>query len=181
MAVNRFPTDTDAELDEVGRIARDSGAAATAVSTAYARGGEGAEELARAVVTACQKPGEFKFLYPLESSAEEKIETLATRIYGAAGVDFEPLARRRLARYRELGFGTLPICIAKTQYSLSHDPRLLGRPRGFRFPIRDVRLAAGAGFLYALAGEIQTMPGLSSQPAALRIDVDSAGKITGLT
>ena len=147
----------------------------------YLRGGEGAEELAHAVVTACRQPGAFRFLYPLEASAEEKIETLATRLYGAAGVDYEPLARRRLALYRELGFGTLPICIAKTQYSLSHNPHLLGRPRGFRFPIRDVRLAAGAGYLYALAGEIQTMPGLTSEPAALRIDVDSAGTITGLS
>jgi len=181
VAVNRFPTDTELELDEVCQIARDSGATAVAVTDAYVRGGEGAEELAQAVVTACREPGPFRFLYPLEASPEEKIETLATRLYGAAGVDYEPLARRRLALYRELGFDTLPVCIAKTQYSLSHDPHLLGRPRGFRFPIRDVRLAAGAGFLYALAGEIQTMPGLPAEPAALRIDVDPAGKITGLS
>jgi len=180
VAVNRFPTDTDRELDAVCQIARDNGATAVAVMNAYLRGGEGAEELAQAVVTACRAPAAFRFLYPLEASPEEKIETLATRLYGAAGVDYEPLARRRLARYRELGFGTLPVCIAKTQYSLSHDPHLLGRPRGFRFPIRDVRLAAGAGYLYALAGEIQTMPGLTAEPAALRIDVDSAGQITGL-
>ena len=141
---------------------------------------DGSSDLARAVVAACREPGSFQFLYPLDDSPEEKIETLATRLDGAAMVQFEPLACRRLALYRRLGFGNLPVCIAKTQYSLSHDPHLLGRPRGFRFPIRDVRLAAGAGYLYALAGEIQTMPGLSAEPAALRIDVDPAGNITGL-
>jgi formate--tetrahydrofolate ligase len=180
VAVNRFPTDTDRELDEVCRLARDGGATAAAVTDAYARGGDGAEELARAVVAACEKESAFRFLYDLEASPEEKFETVATRLYGAAGVDYEPAARRRLARYEELGFGQLPVCIAKTQYSLSHDPHLLGRPRGFRFPIHDVHLAAGAGFLYALAGEISTMPGLPSRPAALRIGVDADGHITGL-
>ena len=128
-------------------------------------------------------PRKFRYLYALESSAEEKIEILATKLYGAAGVDYEPLAKKQLDRYRKLGFGSLPICIAKTQYSLSHDPKLLGRPTGFRFPIREVRLAAGAGFLYALAGEIRTMPGLPAHPAAARIDVGPgpAGAIVGLT
>jgi formate--tetrahydrofolate ligase len=181
VAVNRFPTDTERELDEVGKIALDCGATAVAVTDAYVRGSEGALGLAGALVNVCKEPAAFRFLYPLEAPAREKIETLATRLYGASGVDYDPLALRRLARYCELGFGGLPVCIAKTQYSLSHDPNALGRPRGFRFPIRDVRLAAGAGFLYALAGEIQTMPGLPDEPAALRIDVDPAGKITGLT
>jgi formate--tetrahydrofolate ligase len=165
VAVNRFPTDTERELNDVCRVARDSGATAVAVIDAYARGGEGALELAQAVVAACREPGTFRFLYPLEASLEEKIETLATRLYGAADVGYEPLARRRLARYQEMGFRSLPVCIAKTQYSLSHDPHLLGRPRGFRFPVRDVRLAAGAGFAYVVAGEIQTMPGLPAEPA----------------
>ncbi|MEQ9067062.1 MAG: formate--tetrahydrofolate ligase, partial [Gimesia chilikensis] len=120
------------------------------------------------------------YLYPLEMPIAEKIETIATRIYGAASVEFEPLARRRMSEYEQLGYGNLPICIAKTQYSLSHDPHLLGRPTGFTFPVRDLRLSAGAGFLYALSGEIRTMPGLPSDPAALRIDIDDAGKIIGL-
>jgi formate--tetrahydrofolate ligase len=105
---------------------------------------------------------------------------IATQIYGAAGVDYDPHARRQLERFRDWGFGNLPVCIAKTQYSLSHDPRLLGRPTGFRFPIRDVRLAAGAGYLYALAGDINTMPGLPREPAAKRIDINSEGRISGL-
>jgi formate--tetrahydrofolate ligase len=150
------------------------------VSNAYLQGGGGAEDLAQAVIAACREPSAFRFLYPLEASLEEKIETVATRLYGAAGVDYEPLARRRLALYRNLGFGHSPVCVAKTQYSLSHDPHLLGRPRGSRFPIRDVRLASGAGYVYALAGEIQTMPGLTVEPAALRIEVDPDGKITRL-
>ena len=176
VAVNRFPTDTEAELDEVCRIARDSGATAVAVSDAFVRGGEGAEDLAQAVIAACREPAAFRFLYPLEASPEEKIETLATRSTARPvwTTNRSPAAGWPL--YRELGFGNLPVCIAKTQYSLSHDPHLLGRPRGFRFPIRDVRLAAGAGFLYALAGEIQTMPGLTAEPAALRIDVDPSAR-----
>lgn len=179
VAVNRFPTDTDRELNRVREIAHDAGAT-SAVSDVYSRGGEGGLELARAVAAACEQPNHFDFLYPPELSLEAKIETVATRIYGASGVDYEPAARRRLAQYRKLGFGELPVCIAKTQYSFSHDPKLLGRPRGFRFPIRDLRLCSGAGFVYALAGEITTMPGLPSEPAASRIDVDSMGRITGI-
>ncbi len=183
VAINRFPDDGDRELDEIRKIAVESGAAAAAVADPYSRGGEGSRELARALVAACKGPKQFRYLYKLESSAEEKIETLATKLYGAEGVDYEPLAKKQLDRYRKLGFGNLPICIAKTQYSLSHDPKLLGRPSGFRFPIREVRLAAGAGFLYALAGEIRTMPGLPANPAAGRIDVGPGpqGAILGLT
>jgi formyltetrahydrofolate synthetase len=180
VAVNRFPTDTDRELGEVSRLALDSGATAVAVSDVFARGGEGASELARAVISACQQPASFQFLYPLETPLEEKIRVIAQHIYGADDVDFEPPARRRLARYRDLGFNDLPVCIAKTPYSLSHDPQLLGRPTGFRVPIQDVRLAAGAGFVYALAGPISTMPGMPSRPRALDIDVDGDGNITGL-
>jgi formate--tetrahydrofolate ligase len=180
VAINRFPSDTDRELEEVRWLSLEWGAAGSAVSEAFARGGSGAEELAQEVVDACRQRSDFRFLYPLEMSPEEKIEVLATQLYGADGVDFEPLARRRLAEYTALGFGNLPVCVAKTQYSLSHDPHRLGRPGGYRFPVRDVRLAAGAGFLYALAGEISTMPGLPREPAATRIDVDPEGNVTGL-
>jgi formate--tetrahydrofolate ligase len=180
VAINRFPDDSPRELEEVRRQALDWGASGVAISDGFARGGEGAQELAAAVVEACGKPSNFRPLYDLETTAEEKIETLATKLYGADGVDFEPLAKKRLTEFAAMGYGKLPVCVAKTQYSLSHDPQRLGRPRGYRFPIRDVRLAAGAGFLYALAGEIGTMPGLPSEPAALRIDVDGEGNITGL-
>lgn len=180
VAVNRFPEDSERELEEVCRIALEQGATAAAVSDGFASGSEGSLELAEAVRRVAEQPNEFDFLYRLEVSIEEKIETIATRIYGAAGVDYEPQARRRIERFGELGLTGLPVCIAKTQYSLSHDPKLHGRPRGFRFPIRDVRLAAGAGFLYALAGEIRTMPGLPSHPSARRIDLDASGRIVGL-
>jgi formate--tetrahydrofolate ligase len=181
VAINRFPTDSDRELDLLRQIAKDQGAEAVAVSEVFARGSEGGVELARGVIETCKTPAKFRPLYTLEMTAEEKIETLAKQIYGADGVDYLPEAKQQLARYRELGFGKLPICIAKTQYSLSHDPKLLGRPKGFRFPIRSVRLAAGAGFLYALAGEISTMPGLPAEPRAYRIGLDNDGTITGLT
>ncbi|MBT6486122.1 MAG: formate--tetrahydrofolate ligase, partial [Planctomycetaceae bacterium] len=177
----RFPDDTDRELNAIQKIAQEAGAVATAVSDAFSTGGDGAQALAKAVVQAADQPSHFEFLYPLDLPLKEKIETIATRIYGAAGVDYSPLANRRLQLYSDLGYGKLPVCIAKTQYSLSHDPALMGRPTGFQFPIRDVRLASGAGFLFALSGDIRTMPGLPSEPAARRIDIDAAGNITGLT
>jgi formate--tetrahydrofolate ligase len=180
VAVNRFPGDTDRELDVVKQRALDVGATGVATSDVFARGGEGGLEMARAVVEACRQPNRFRFLYPLEMTLEEKIERIATRLYGADAVEYGPGVKRRLAQFADLGYGSLPICMAKTQYSLSHDPKLLGRPRGFRFPIRDVRVSAGAGFVYALAGEIATMPGLPSEPAAGRIDLDAEGRITGL-
>jgi len=180
VAVNRFPEDTDRELDAVRRIARQSGAARVVVSDVFARGSEGALDLAREVIEAANEPNRFDFLYPLEMPLDEKLRTIATSLYGAADLDIEPHARAQLERFTKAGFGTLPVCIAKTQYSLSHDPALLGRPTGFRFPIREVRLAAGAGYVYALAGEIRTMPGLPSHPAALRIDIDADGTIRNL-
>lgn len=180
VAINRFPNDMDRELEEIRRIALDYGATAAAVTDAYSRGSDGSLELAEAVTEAVESPNQFDFLYPLNIPAEEKIETIATKIYGAQSVVYESLAHRRLEEFRQLGFGELPVCIAKTQYSLSHDPKRFGRPRGFHFPIRDVRLAAGAGFLYALAGDVRTMPGLPSEPAACHIDVDDSGQITGL-
>ncbi|MCC7420767.1 MAG: formate--tetrahydrofolate ligase [Planctomycetaceae bacterium] len=179
VAVNRFPDDSPREIDALREIAWSAGATA-AVSDAFARGGEGTIELAKAVQEACRQPNQFRFLYPLEMAPEEKIVTVARDVYGADGVDFEPAARKRLETFVLQGYGSLPVCIAKTQYSLSHDPRLSGRPRGFRLPIHDVRLSAGAGFLYALAGEIKTMPGLSSDPAARHIDLGPDGEIFGL-
>lgn len=180
VAINRFPTDTDREIAEVRRIALEAGASAVAISDAFALGGAGAEDLAAAVIKVAEKPSQFRYLYSLEATPQEKINILAREIYGADGVDISPLAEQKLATFQSLGFGKLPLCIAKTQYSLSHDPKLLGRPKGFRFPIRDVRLAAGAGFLYALAGDISTMPGLPSEPAAKRIDLDANGNIVGV-
>lgn len=180
VAINRFPEDTDLELDFVRRLALDHGANFAVAVDAYRRGSEGTQELAQAVVSACKLPKKFSYLYALDQSLEEKIDILARRVYGAAGVDYEPQVRRRLAMFHELGFGNLPVCIAKTPYSLSHDPHLLGRPQGFRFPIRDARVAAGAEFVYAWAGDILTMPGLPGEPAATRVDVDPQGRITGM-
>jgi formate--tetrahydrofolate ligase len=180
VAVNRFPTDTEAELAAVRELALQFGADGTAVSDAFSRGSEGSVELAEAVVAACNTTNRLRMLYPLEATLEHKFETVATHVYGADGVDFAPSVRRRLEQFTRLGYDRLPVCIAKTQYSLSHDPTLVGRPRGFRLPINDVRVSAGAGFVYGLAGEIVTMPGLPSRPAAARIDIDATGRITGL-
>lgn len=180
VAINRFPEDSDQELEFVRQVACDSGAAGAEVTSVFTEGSRGATDLARAVTRACDQPSSFRFLYPLDATPEDKIETIATRIYGAAGVEYEPQARKQLQRFSEMGFGNLPVCIAKTQYSLSHDPQRLGRPTGFRLPIGDVRLAAGAGYLYALAGEMTTMPGLPAEPAANRIDVTPDGEIIGI-
>ena len=178
--VNRFPTDTEAELEYVRRKSLEAGAFRAEISEAFGRGGAGMERVARALVEACDAAGDFKFLYPDEWTIERKIETLATEIYGASGVDYEPAARAAIERYTRWGFAKLPICMAKTQLSLSHDPALRGRPSSFRFPIRDIRLSAGAGFLYPLAGTMMTMPGLPKSPGLLRMDVDDDGLPQGL-
>ncbi len=180
VAVNRFPEDSDRELDAVVRIARELGATRAVISDAFASGSAGAIELAHAVIAAVDEPNRFDFLYPLDMPLEEKIRTVATTLYGAAEVEFAPAARAQLEHYLQLGFAELPVCIAKTQYSLSHDPARYGRPGGFRFPVRDVRLCAGAGFVYALAGEIQTMPGLPAHPAAMDLDIDENGNVRGI-
>ena len=180
VAINQFPTDTEQEIDLLRELALDSGAARVAVMDSFSRGGAGAEVLAEAVVAACQLPSQFDFLYPLEMSPEEKIKTIATRIYGAADVEFSAAAQAQLREYSALGYGDLPVCMAKTQYSLSHDRSLTGRPTGFTLPIEEVRLAAGAGFLYAMTQGISLMPGLPRTPSALRIDVTSGGTVTGL-
>jgi formate--tetrahydrofolate ligase len=180
VAVNRFPGDTDAEIQFVERTAIAAGASAAHVSTMFADGGKGGEALAHAIVKACEEPRSFRLLYPSEASLKEKIETIATRIYGADGVDYEPLAEQQLAMFEERGYGRFAICMAKTQYSLSHDPALKGRPTGYRFKVRDARVAVGAGFVIPLAGEIMTMPGLGKSPGGARIDIDQDGNVVGM-
>jgi formate--tetrahydrofolate ligase len=180
VAINHFSTDEDAELDLIREFAIRHGAEDAVVSQVWLRGGAGGEELARAVVKAAEKPSEMQYLYDVDSPIKQKIETIATKVYGADGVDYEPLADQRIKLYTKLGFDRLPICMAKSHLSLSHDPNLKGRPRGFRVPIRDVRASIGAGFLYPLLGTMTTMPGLPSEPAANRIDLDEEGRIVGL-
>jgi formate--tetrahydrofolate ligase len=181
VAINAFPTDTPAEHEAVREVALAAGARDAVVATNWAEGGKGAEALAAAVWEAAASDGEtFRLLYPDELSLREKIETIATRVYGADGVDFAPAATKALAEYERFGYGHLPVCVAKTHLSLSHDPNLKGRPSGFRLPVRDVRLAAGAGFIYPLAGDMRTMPGLPSHPAGEKIDIDADGNVVGL-
>jgi len=183
VAVNRFPTDTDAELELVRKLAlQHAGIVDAVVADHFSQGGLGAIALAEAVVKASEMPSDFRFLYPLEISLKEKIETIAREVYGADGVDYSELAEERLARYEELGYGNLPICMAKTHLSISHDPELKGVPKGFRIPIRDVSASVGAGFVYPILGTMSTMPGLSTRPAYYDIDIDfETGKILGLS
>jgi formate--tetrahydrofolate ligase len=181
VAINVFPTDTKEEIAALREAALAAGAEDAVESNHFVDGGKGAENLARAVWAAAQKGApDFHLLYPDDAPLRVKIETIATQIYGADGVDFLPAADRALSRYEALGFGNLPICMAKTQYSLSHDPSLLGRPTGFRLPVRDVTLSAGAGFVTPLCGDMRTMPGLPSSPAGERIDIDADGNVMGL-
>jgi formate--tetrahydrofolate ligase len=180
VAINRFPGDTDAEIEFVRQAALDAGAFAAHTSTLFADGGKGGEALAHALVAATEQPSQFQLLYPDDWTLEQKIEALATKVYGADGVDYEPLAQQQLQRFAARGYGRFPICMAKTQYSLSHDPNLKGRPTGFRFKVRDVRVSVGAGFVYPLAGEIMTMPGLGKVPGGARIDIDQDGNVVGM-
>jgi formate--tetrahydrofolate ligase len=181
VAINSFPTDTPAEVEAVRKVSLAAGAREAVVANHWAKGGEGAEDLAMAVWDAAEVGApDFKLLYPDDASLVSKIETIATKVYGADGVDLSPLAAKQLAQYETLGFGRLPICMAKSQYSLSHDASLKGRPTGFRLPIREVRLSAGAGFVTPLAGEMRTMPGLPSRPGGENIDLGSEGEIVGL-
>ncbi|MFL0459901.1 formate--tetrahydrofolate ligase [Kytococcus sedentarius] len=179
VAINAFPTDHDSEHEVIRRIATEEGAR-VAVSTHVAEGGEGARELARVVAEACEEETSFTPTYELSDPLATKIEKIATGVYGADGVSFEPAACKALEQYTERGYGELPVLIAKTQMSLSHDPTLKGAPTGWTLPIREVRLAAGAGYVYALAGSIMTMPGLSKHPGAERIDLDEQGNVVGL-
>ncbi len=180
VAINVFPTDTENEIEFLKEKALAAGASAAHVSTLFADGGKGGEDLAHALVAACDEPSTFKLLYEDDATLKEKIEAIATKIYGAEGVDYEEEADKQLARFEENGFGKLPICMAKTQYSLSHDPALKGRPTGFRFKVRDARVAVGAGFVYPLAGSIMTMPGLGKTPAGMNMDIDENGDVVGM-
>jgi len=182
VAINRFPTDSEEEIATIGEATKAAGASAVVVSEAHTRGGEGAAELAEAVTRAANsvEPNRFRFLYETDWPIKKKIETIAKEIYGADGVDYQGPANASIETFERLGFDKLPICMAKTQYSLSHNPAAKGRPTGFRLPIRDVRLAGGAGFLTPLVGTIQTMPAFGRHPAALSIDVEADGRICGL-
>jgi formate--tetrahydrofolate ligase len=180
VAINRFDSDTPEEIAAVREAAIAAGAAAAVPVEVWGRGGDGGIDLAEAVLKACERPARFKPLYPLEMPIEQKIETIATRIYGASGVTYSDAARARIEFFRREGYGHLPICMAKTPLSLSHDPKIKGRPEGFVLPISEVRIAAGAGFIYPLAGSIMTMPGLPPVPAAEGIDVDDNGTVSGL-
>jgi len=179
VAVNAFPDDHPSEYAAIREIAASLGVRC-AVSSHFADGGAGATELATAVADAAEEPSEFRFLYPTGATLRDKIEAVATRVYGADGVDYAPAAARSIDRLQDTGFGDLSVCIAKTHLSISSDPTLRGAPTGWRLPVREVRLSAGAGFAYAICGDMRTMPGLGSHPAAFDIDLDEHGEIVGL-
>ncbi|MBU0548007.1 MAG: formate--tetrahydrofolate ligase [Candidatus Omnitrophica bacterium] len=181
VAINKFTTDTDKEIEAVRKKALAAGCDDAVVSEVWARGGEGGIDLARAVIKAASKPCQFKCLYSLDEPIMQKIESIAKSIYGAAKVEYSPEATKKIELYTKLGYNKFPICMAKTHLSLSHDPELKGRPTGFTIPIRDIRVAAGAGFLYPLCGQMRTMPGLPSHPAGEKMDIDSEGRIVGLS
>lgn len=180
VAINVFESDHAAELEAVKRIALEAGALGAAETRHHAEGGLGSVELAEMVIDAAETPSTFKFLYDLDQPIKSKIETVAREMYGAADVSYEPLAETQIRDYEANGFGRLPICMAKTHLSLSHDPALKGAPTGFTLPIREVRASVGAGFIYPLCGEMQTMPGLPEHPAAEKVDLDDFGEVVGL-
>jgi formate--tetrahydrofolate ligase len=179
VAVNTFPTDHPSEHAAIREIAESAGARC-AVSNHFAEGGRGAIELAEAVAEAAAEPSRFHLLYPDEATLRQKIETIATEIYGADGVDYSPAASRALDTYERAGFGRLPICMAKTHLSLSSDPALKGAPTGWTLPVREVRASVGAGFVYPICGDMRTMPGLGSDPAAAHVDLDANDDTVGL-
>jgi formyltetrahydrofolate synthetase len=182
VAINRFKNDTDAEVELVRKLSIEAGAEDAVMSNHWAEGGLGAVNLGKAVVAACEKPSKFKFLYPLEMSIKEKIEIIVKEMYGGSGVEYSPEAEKKIERYTRQGFDKLPICMAKTHLSLSHDPALKGAPTGFIVPVRDVRASVGAGFLYPLLGTMATMPGLSTRPGYYEMDIDpETGRIIGLS
>lgn len=180
VAINKFETDTEGEIAAIRKAALEAGAFEAVTSNHWAEGGKGAIDLAKAVIEASNQPVDFHFLYDVNSSVEDKLTTIVQKMYGGAAIDILPEAQRKIDMYKEQGFGNLPICIAKTQYSLSHDATLKGVPTGFTFPIRDVRLSNGAGYLYALAAEIQTIPGLATYAGYMAVEVDDDGEIDGL-
>jgi formate--tetrahydrofolate ligase len=179
VAINAMPDDFASEHAAIREIAAGMGVR-SAVCHHFTDGGRGAVELAEAVAETAEEPRDFRFLYPAQAPLREKIETIATRIYGADGVDYSRAAATQLDSYERNGFGWMPVCIAKTQLSLSHDPTLKGAPVGWQLPVREVRASAGAGFIYAICGEMRTMPGLASNSAAERIDIDASGNVIGL-
>ena len=180
VAINAFPGDHPSEHEAIRRIAEEAGARA-AVCTHFADGGRGAVELAEAVAEAANEPTEFRFLYPDEAPLRTKIETIATKVYGADGVAYDLAAEQQLETYERNGFGSLPVCVAKTHLSISSDPTLKGAPTGWKLPVREVRANVGAGFVYPICGDMRTMPGLSAKAAATSIDIDEAGEIVGLS
>ncbi|KAL6942163.1 C-1-tetrahydrofolate synthase, mitochondrial [Hanseniaspora vineae] len=180
VAINKFESDTDAEVEAIKAAAKEAGAFDAVPSNHWAEGGKGAVELAECVVEATAQPKNFEFLYDVDQSVEDKLTTIVQKMYGGAEIEISEQAQKKIDMYTKQGFGNLPICIAKTQYSLSHDPALKGVPTGFKFPIRDVRASIGAGYLYALAAEIQTIPGLSTAAGYLNVEVDEDGEIEGL-
>jgi formate--tetrahydrofolate ligase len=180
VAINAFPDDFPSEHAAIRQIAAELGVR-SAVCTHFGRGGQGATELAEAVAEAADEPSEFSFLYPDDASLRDKISTLATKVYGADGVDLAPSAAKQIDNYEKNGFGRLPICVAKTHLSISSDPTLMGAPTGWRLPVREVRANVGAGFIYPICGDMRTMPGLGTSAAAERIDIDADGEIVGLS
>jgi len=180
VAINSFATDTGAEINAIREAALEAGADAAVRADHWAQGGAGAAELAEAVVEASEKPNEFSYLYPLNMGIRQKIEIIARDIYGAGEVEYSPVASKQIEGFEKAGFGYLPICMAKTHLSISHDPNLKGAPTGFTIPVREVRASVGAGFIYPILGEMRTMPGLGSNPAYLRVDIDENGDVIGL-
>jgi formate--tetrahydrofolate ligase len=180
VAINRFPSDTDDEIALVDQLAANVGAEKTVVNEGFTKGGEGAIELAEAVVAAVEKPNEFRPLTPPGTPINQQVEAIATRLYGAEGVDYLPQAEKEIARMDALGFGEYPVCMAKTHLSLTHDPLVPNRPKGWRLPVRGVVPSAGAGFVVALCGDMQRMPGLGRTPAFMAVDIDESGRTVGL-
>jgi formate--tetrahydrofolate ligase len=180
VAVNRFPGDTDDEVDVVKRLALEGGAFGCEVNDGFTRGGEGGAALAEVVTAAADEKNDFDFIYPLDAPIEEKIEAIAKRVYGADGVFLQPAARAKVKEFNKLGYDRMPICMAKTHLSLSHDPKLANAPVGFTVGVRDLRAYTGAGWIVALCGDMQTMPGYGRTPAALNVDIDERGETVGL-
>jgi formate--tetrahydrofolate ligase len=180
VAVNKFATDTDNEINYLIKKAKDIGADDCLLSDVFSKGSDGGLDLAKAIVRAAERESKFNFLYPLDMPIKEKIKTISTKIYGASDVKYSSVAEEKIAQFVKFGWDNLPICMAKTHLSLSHDPKLVGRPRDFVLPIRDIRASVGAGFLYPLCGQMQTMPGLPSRPAGEKINIDENGRIIGL-
>jgi len=180
VAINKFPTDTKREHALIAEMSLAAGATAAITTDHHARGGEGARDLAEAVVAACEEPSDFDYLYPLDQPIKAKIEAIAKKVYGAGDVEYSSTANQQIADFERSGFGYLPICMAKTHLSISHDPALKGAPKGFTVPVREVRASVGAGFIYPLLGEMRTMPGLGAKPAYMQVDVDNDGNVVGL-